>query len=495
MKKNKVDKLFQDRLSDLQEFPDERVWESISASLDKKQSKRRVVPIWWTLGGLAAGIAILLYLMLPVGEQKNIPVITDVENKAPVKSEETQKTLPPAEKITKEVEPQLLEQQIDSEVSAAAASGNENSIGNNPDESAINTREPTFAKNRDKNKKEAIALKKEEVILAENANSTKKDQEVLVANEESDAKGAVNGENKQGVAVRNETTKTKDFANTVKREKEAMAATETEKKKSIFDEIKKDEEEAIVDVEKNANKWSVGPMVAPVYFNSLGDGSPIHSNFVSNPKSGNVNLSYGLSVSYEVSSKLSVRSGIHKVDYGYDTNEIAFSSSLTASTSEQINNIDYTSTSRTLVVESNLEPQSAQADPLASSEISAPSPARDGRMVQQFGYIEVPLELNYSLVDSKLGVNLIGGVSSLFLVDNSVTLQSANAVTEMGEANNINNVNFSTNFGLGFYYKVAPKIRLNLEPMFKYQLNTFSETSGNFQPFSVGVYSGLSFRF
>ncbi|MBT8323067.1 MAG: hypothetical protein KJO94_06265 [Eudoraea sp.] len=80
-------------------------------------------------------------------------------------------------------------------------------------------------------------------------------------------------------------------------------------------------------------------------------------------------------------------------------------------------------------------------------------------------------------------------------MENTVTLVADNAATSMGEANNINEVNFSTNVGLGLYYRFTPKMQLNLEPMFKYQLNTFSDAAGNFQPFSLGVYSGLSFKF
>ncbi len=268
---------------------------------------------------------------------------------------------------------------------------------------------------------------------------------------------------------------------------------EAAQKKSIFDAIEEQEEEVVA--ENNSNRWSVGPMVAPVYFNSLSEGSPIHSNFVANSKSGNVNLSYGVSVSYKVSKKLSLRSGVHRVDYGYDTDEIEFSSSLTASTSALIDNIDYNDNSRTLVVESQASRGASQNNAVDALEVNAPSPARQGRMVQDFGYVEVPVELQYNLMDRKLGINLIGGVSSLFLTENSVTLVSDNTSTSMGEANNINDVNFSTNFGLGMYYRLTPKMQLNLEPMFKYQLNTFSETAGNFQPFSIGVYSGLSFRF
>jgi len=107
----------------------------------------------------------------------------------------------------------------------------------------------------------------------------------------------------------------------------------------------------------------------------------------------------------------------------------------------------------------------------------------------------VPLELNYAILDKKFGVDLIGGVSSLFLVDNSVLLESNDLVTEVGEANNVNSVNFSANVGMGLNYRFAPKFQLNIEPVFKYQLNTFSRTAGDFRPYTIGVYSGISFKF
>jgi hypothetical protein len=125
----------------------------------------------------------------------------------------------------------------------------------------------------------------------------------------------------------------------------------------------------------------------------------------------------------------------------------------------------------------------------------AKSPGRTGTMGQQIGYLEVPLEVNYALLDSKFGIDLIGGLSSLFLTDNSVVLQSSGKTTELGEANNINSVNFSTNVGLGLNYKFTDKLKLSVEPVFKYQLNTFNDTSGNFNPYSLGVYSGFSFKF
>ena len=164
-----------------------------------------------------------------------------------------------------------------------------------------------------------------------------------------------------------------------------------------------------------------------------------------------------------------------------------------SSGSEALKNIDYAQTSRGLIVESKTTARSAAEN--AVFDILAQSPEFDGRMVQQMGYVEVPVELSYALVNKKFGVNVIGGFSSLFLVDNAVSLESQGFVTEMGEANNVNDINFSANAGIGLDYQFSPKIRFSLEPVFKYQLNTFSDTAGDFRPYTIGVYSGVNFRF
>ncbi|HEX9600193.1 MAG TPA: hypothetical protein VF985_01760, partial [Mariniflexile sp.] len=115
---------------------------------------------------------------------------------------------------------------------------------------------------------------------------------------------------------------------------------------------------------------------------------------------------------------------------------------------------------------------------------------------QALGYIEVPLEIQYALVNNKLGINVIGGFSSFFLSDNKIFSETEGGTrTFLGEASNINKVSYSANFGVGFNYRVSKKIDLNLEPMFKYQINTFNNTSGNFTPFFIGVYTGFAIKF
>ena len=499
MNKKNLDNLFQEKLKDYRETPDERVWQSIQNSLDEKKKKRRVIPIWWKLGGVAAVLLIALLLINPFDSPEiDGTIISDTENtQSPDNSQgiDQENELPEQDVFPESSVVQTEQKATDPSSTSQEGATSEEEKAFTPSSPAITSNEERRQTNDglkedsspdifDKPAVDQMIIRQEVVAAAQDEKESVKDIE-----QTSDALFTDNNDLKDT----QNPTETAINKTAVAEESTEEEELEESGKKSIFDEIKKQEEEKEALAEVSSAKWSVGPSIAPVYFNSFGEGSPIHSNFVSNSKSGNVNLSYGVGVAYEISDKLSVRSGLHRVDYGYNTDDITFSSSLVASTSTQITNINYTSTSRNLVVESRSNPVPAQE--FVANDIVAQSPSRSGRMVQEFGYLEVPMELNYSLIDRKLNIDIIGGISSLFLVNNNVTLESSGTSTEMGQANNLNDVNFSTNVGLGVNYELTDKMKVHLEPMFKYQLNTFSDTEGNFQPYSLGIYTGMSFKF
>lgn len=477
MGKKDIDSLFQEKFSDFHQIPDEKVWERLDASLNEKKKSRKVIPIWWKLAGTAAALALLFLVVNPF---KTTVVDTD---KTVVETEDEKQ--PKTNKDSKNKDFIVPETEVVTVPKSQKKSTN-NAIKNQEKgvyASASN-------KNQQLKTKNALVPKKGKT-LAENNSET---QKINASNYKNDAKIAQNASNDAVTnssknELKDKTTTASIAENTTA--KETVTLSKEEAKKSIFETID-DVAEKDALAENKSKKWSVGAAVAPVYFNSLDNGSSIHPNFVSNSKTGNVNMSYGLSVGYKLNKRLSIRSGVHKVDYGYDTNEVIFTSSFDPETNSLINTIDYDSNSDNVIIESKKRNNTLSGNDV---ELSAKSPSKEGKMVQQFGYVEIPLELNYTLLDRKFGVNLIGGLSSLFLTDNSVSLESGNLSTEIGASNTINNVNFSTNVGFGLNYKFTSKIQLNLEPVFKYQLNTFSDTSGNFQPFSMGVYSGLSFKF
>ncbi|WP_420401496.1 outer membrane beta-barrel protein [Flagellimonas sp.] len=510
MGKKNLEQLFKEKLGDFQELPDDAVWKSIEASLDKKKQKKRVVPIWWRLGGAAAVMAILLYVINPFGDSdNNEPIIIsetenteilDEQNNASDKIE--QSTISEEDGLVDTQENNTLESNQNDVVETSE--GKSNSVSSNPSQFVSGQEVAESPLTGNQNPTQADPLRKDAPKTHEYAD--------VAATESSEKRNAVGQEvqnkerkdvldlapqpEKEAVATNNpnqQQSKTNLLENATQ-EEDAIVQNQVEETKnegqSIFDAIAEQEEDVVA--QNSGSKWSVGPSIAPVYFSAAGEGSPVHSSFASNSKSGNVDLSYGVFVAYEVGKKLKVRTGVHRVNFGYDTNDVVFSSSLDGSSVNLIDNIDYARQSENIVVES----RDKGALSLDKEEVNFSSSAvLDGKMIQNLGYLEIPLELNYSLIDKKFGVDLIGGVSSLFLVDNSVLLESEGLVTEVGEANNANSMNFSTNVGLGFNYKFSPKVQLNLEPVFKYQLNTFSDTSGSFRPFSVGVYSGFSFKF
>ena len=502
MGKKNLEQLFKDTFRDFGEVPDERVWQAIEVSLDHKRKRNRMVPIWWQLGGAAAAVAILLYTLAPSGPMdpgEVDPIITDTQNERGPEPKDIE------DHGKQQASPTHL-QRPDPLVNTSGKKGpyNSGTAPRDPEREEIANTEnrpvgisgnpgdrPTVGPaGRERGERDRLARQETRDSLEDRALSTKNPMTDPTATREALAQNTDKALDNKNVLGQNAPGEEDGLA---------LKEAEGEGKKSIYDAIREMEEEEVA-ASRGTGKWSVGPSVGPVYFGASGDGSPINSEFSTNSKSGNFNLSYGLSVAYEVGKKVKIRTGIHKVNYGYDTKDVAFSTSMTATSSRKFDNINYNKNSRNIIVESRsiryandfLDSPSG----LVSKEvIMNEMPVLDGKMVQELGYIEVPLEVNYALVDKKFGVDLIGGVSSLFLVDNTVLLESQSLVTEMGEANNANSMNFSANVGMGLNYKFSPKVQLNLEPMFKYQLNTFSKTAGNFHPFSVGVYSGVSFKF
>jgi hypothetical protein len=56
-----INKLFQEKFENFEVTPDEIVWENIESKL-KEKKKRRVIPFWWKLSGIAATLLIGLFV-------------------------------------------------------------------------------------------------------------------------------------------------------------------------------------------------------------------------------------------------------------------------------------------------------------------------------------------------------------------------------------------------------------------------------------------------
>ena len=290
---------------------------------------------------------------------------------------------------------------------------------------------------------------------------------------------------KQGKTKLNlETTKIKKIDST----KIAMVELNTLEK--LQDE--KDEKE-LKKKEPKLNRWQVTTNVAPIYFSSASNDSPLDAKFNSNQKEFNSNKSAGLGVNYALNKRIKLRTGINVLTMSYSTKDVVF---YEASKNDVLNNLNPNAIGSRMQIE-NLNPSQPKAFIGRSSEFQVPSQQNinGASLNQKIGYIEIPLEMSYKVLDKKFSVDFIGGLSTFYLSQNSVSLKTNTLEMEIGEAKNLNKFHYSGNLGIGFRYNFLKHFDASVEPIYKYQINTFTNNDLNFKPNSFGIYSGINYTF
>lgn len=523
--KKNIDNIFNEGFKNFEATPSPRVWENIQAALKKEKKERKVIPLWIQLGGVAALIAILFSVGNWVYNPSDIetPSITDenvikeeknqLENNSEIIKEANETQVASEEKSLQNNATQ------DSDASESNSSKNNgetessdkssnkglinssekadrtviasNNSENKNSKEKTNSKNDLLEKNISKNNlKEAVSTSKNNSEKINSDKNRKETNENILKKDK--AVFDLNNQNKEGIVANDKIVKDNTEKNSVKTETEV--AQESQNKKSIFDAIAEEKEDVAAEKtkkQKPEHRWIVAPNVAPVYYSSLGNGSSIDPSFADNPQNGEVNMSYGVQVSYALNNRLSVRTGVNNVDLSYSTSGIEVG---TGPVAVALSSVDYGSRQVVLTVAD--KGSFASASPSNGfGDITPKSTQGDARLIQNINYYEVPVELKYAVINNKFGVNLIGGLSTLFLGNNEVSVKADNFNTVLGDANNLSTVSFSTNVGLGLDYKLSKKFTFNIEPMFKYQLNPYTDSSVSFKPYYLGVYSGFSFKF
>ncbi len=543
--KKNIDRIFQERFKDFEVAPSDAVWQKIK---EKKKEDRKPIPLIPIWGKIGSGVAAAITLLFIVGflwnknrsssTNQQFTTITSSDNKESIPlydkdSITTYKTNTPA--ITNNIisNTSIIDSINILKTNAAAITilnndeKSKNEERTNVTDSSIksySTTNPIIQKTKSN---DIIREQEKQKALLANINSSKKKKSDQLNNKKflspekkdnhsSYAKNTLLAKSNPSQPLNNDSTTTSNFIdktsifdltnNRKNSEKAFIAENKTSfpldkdstktsnsiKKKSIFDAIKENEDAEEIVIAENTKRWGVAPNVAPIYYNSINGGSSIDSEFSDNNKNGGVNLSYGIQVTYAINNKLSIRSGISNVALSYATEDVGFGPSITA---KNISNINYSTNATTINVS---DYQNTPSTNSISAEVDNRAANLDqnlGFLNQEIDYIEVPLEAKYSLINNKIGLDMIGGVSTLFLKDNSISINAGDFTTPIGEANNLNNISFSGNIGLGLNYKLNTQFQINLEPIFKYQLNAFNNNSGNFKPYYFGVYTGVSFKF
>lgn len=110
---------------------------------------------------------------------------------------------------------------------------------------------------------------------------------------------------------------------------------------------------------------------------------------------------------------------------------------------------------------------------------------------RELSYFEIPLEINYTLLDNKFGIKVTGGGSLLLLTKNEVFAYNENGKMYLGTWNAAAKTSFTGSFGIGLHYNLSPSLQINADPMFTYYFETYKDS----KPYSMNIRLGMQYNF
>lgn len=459
--KKDIGKALREKLDGLDRSPDERLWQAIEADLDKKK-KRRLIPFWVTI---VAGVLLVgLFLLIGKGSETNQ---TDIKIETG-SSENSSLSQPNDDEQTRSennteillVEPhkQIVRDSItDSDENQTTGTDLKTKPSNRMDrDSATLVRKDPPVSQKSNNRWTKIDAKK--IAKRKKATNTKKSKQNTIASG-SDLMQTTQSEtentlNETSNPIQSTIAPLVEIAHT-----DSIKKTEKQPKK---DAVAKDST-----AHKQPQRLSVFMYASPVFGGFLSAQSPLDKRLDDNSKNFKPTLGYGAYAVYQATETWSLRFGLAMINLESVTQNAAINTA-------DYRNIAYAGTS--------------------NAQIYSRSNAETMDLTQKISYIEVPLEVKYAVLNKKLGINIYGGISYRFLGKNEISARTENGMHfDLGKTANLASNAFGTNIGIGVDYKLAKRLRFNLEPMFKYHLFDYKENAA--KPYSIGILTGLQFSF
>ena len=268
----------------------------------------------------------------------------------------------------------------------------------------------------------------------------------------------------------------------------------------------------LADVKYGTNpKWGFGGNFSPLYsFRYTNPKTSQDMSYFHEKETGSYGFTGGMSAIYRAKRRLSIQTGVQFSRTGISLNELMFYKNIQTgrlvTTGILRKNIPYQFETSIGNVTSADNPHYLADFELPNGDLYTGNlsalpefdkyEAFDASITQNFEFLEIPLLLRYKLIDRKFGMNVMSGIGTSFLVDNSVFMYYQDQKIPLGETEGLSKLNFAGTLGLGFEYTFNPKLSLNIEPTFKYFLNSFNKNSDlSVHPYFFGIYTGLNIYF
>ena len=470
MKKDKdLDELFRSKLLNFEQEPPAYLLENVLSGVAGKRRNRKIV--FWKLTGVAAA----LLLAFIAGWQINIRNGQEISQ---------------AVRISKQIAPE-----VSPEKHSGFSAGQ--TIKEKPQLAVVNSdsRIKTHVSkpiNENLNSKNSAATIEPTLIAENNERMLLKPLQSIYRTIRKDNKPA---NSLQKIKAKSETT---DWA-----------------EKTIDQQIIEQNRQTILaqNSENRKGRWLVGAQVSPEYSVSRSSHTQVYaSNMLNSSSSNPVDLGGGVTVQYKAGKRWSVQSGIYYSGMGQNSGNTSATTGKEYALASSDRGAAYFNTNVSIDPNSNKMSMNSTAGVIEFKGIpsgivlrtnienknlaSNAAVVSDARFIQNFEYIEIPLYLRYTLIDSRFDVEMLGGFSSNVLVGNQTYMESNNNKSLVGKTKDMETLNYSGTLGIGLKYGISKRIFLNVEPRIKYYLNSLNSNSAvNYKPYSIGVYSGLSYEF
>ena len=442
--RRKIDELYLSKFEGAEVAPPEEAWENIASRLPAEKKEKKLLPLWFRYAGTAAVLLLLVSLASIFSTSDAQSTVSgsvvsreDIYNKIQLSSQDFNQTM---FQVSVRLQELMQKKTMASEVEHT---------GSGIASSALRESASKSAGSEGSGDSEGIAMETE---IAEVADPFEEGPALAETSEISVAAGKDTGSLVAGDRGQ------------LPGEQEEVAAVDTEKNaiaQQLSEELYSAKKES---VEGTGGRMSISTRVAPVFYENVGNGNSQMAGMVGGEPSGEVALSYGVNLAYQVSDRIKLRTGVNKLDLSFSTPGVPMAMAMNAGSLP------------------------GESDPFLMAR------QEEGDLQHQMNFIEVPIEVEYRLLDSRIGLNLIAGGSSLFHNGDHMSVNTGIRTADLGQDESMEQLSFSANMGLGLDYRLSPALRLNLEPMFKYQVNSFSENSG-IRPYYLAIYSGFSFSF
>ena len=263
---------------------------------------------------------------------------------------------------------------------------------------------------------------------------------------------------------------------------------------------------------RKKGKWQLGAILSPlISYRDVASVDAAQNVAVNHSESARLTYAGGIQVSYLPTERLTIQTGVQYNRMGVNIGDYSsfksgwFQSEMdmvaVPNRSESVVSIS-NSMGTVISVDNDLFVNSyAGAGTLTDYHTLTPEEMvlADGSVEsfsQTFEYLEIPFNVRYKVLDRTFDLQLMGGISTNLLVNNSVAAISGEEVTTIGEMQDIRTFNYSGNAGVGVVYDVFENFSLSIEPRFRYYLNSINTANLPVtRPYSFGFYTGVNYRF